>query len=187
MVSAVSRKTHASKGTFDIPLNLNASVVGLGPVAAPATECRIGEVVTNSARPLVREDYLLVFTMDQDVANASVSLSEGKAEILDTPTIQGKQVFVRLSNVEDAQELAIKLDKIIDRSGRTLEEKVVYLRILVGDVDGNGMVNREDVDQVKAVSGTEVTEKNFRRNVTTDGSLDSSDISLVKAHLGNSL
>jgi hypothetical protein len=59
---------------------------------------------------------------------------------------------------------------------------------LVGDTNGNRSVNTTDIGQVKAASGQSVSGANFRLDVTASGgTINSSDISLVKSKSGAQL
>jgi hypothetical protein len=59
--------------------------------------------------------------------------------------------------------------------------------VLLGDTNGDGVVNGADTAQTKSQSGTAVTGSNFREDVNTDGFINSADISLVKSKSGTGL
>jgi hypothetical protein len=61
------------------------------------------------------------------------------------------------------------------------------MNVLVGDVNGNELVNATDVTLVKSQVGQAVTGANFREDVNADGSLSSSDVALTKSHVGDGL
>lgn len=63
----------------------------------------------------------------------------------------------------------------------------VQVGFLMGDVNGNRVVNASDIGVVKSQSGNAVTAANFRDDVTADGSLNATDISLTKSRSGTGL
>ena len=63
----------------------------------------------------------------------------------------------------------------------------VRMGVLFGDVSGNGIVSNSNVTSVKSQVGAPVNSSNFRNDVTADGSLNASDISLTKSRYGTGL
>jgi hypothetical protein len=61
----------------------------------------------------------------------------------------------------------------------------VSMNVLIGDVNGNKIVNASDVSLVKSQVGHAVTGSNFREDVNADGSLSSSDVALTKSDVGH--
>jgi hypothetical protein len=58
---------------------------------------------------------------------------------------------------------------------------------LIGDVNGNAVVNSSDVSLSKARVGMPVSGSNFREDVNVNGTISSTDVALVKAKLGTAL
>ena len=58
---------------------------------------------------------------------------------------------------------------------------------LLGDTNGNRVVNASDVAQTKAQSGVPVTSLNFRQDVSASGAINASDIALAKSASGTSV
>jgi hypothetical protein len=63
----------------------------------------------------------------------------------------------------------------------------IPMGVLVGDTTANRVVNSGDITQTKSAAGQSLTTLNFREDVTVDGSINSSDISLVKLDSGTGL
>ncbi|GMU22132.1 MAG: hypothetical protein AMXMBFR13_22200 [Phycisphaerae bacterium] len=61
------------------------------------------------------------------------------------------------------------------------------MRVLFGDVNGDGVVASGDITQVKSVSGQTVNENIFRRDVNGDGVVASGDITQVKSRSGSAV
>ena len=162
--AAVSRKTHGAAGDFDIAL--------------PGVECRSGGA-TN--------DYTLVFTFSNNLESGNASVTSGTGNVAGTPTIFGNTMIVDLTGVADAQTLSVTLNGLTDQFLQTLPDTVVGLSVLIGDVNGNAVVNASDVSAAKAQSGVPVSNANFRTDVTANGAINVSDVSTVKSHSGESL
>jgi uncharacterized MnhB-related membrane protein len=63
----------------------------------------------------------------------------------------------------------------------------VSMGVLVGDVNGNVVVNASDVSLTKAQVGQAVSGSNFREDVNANGSINVADVALVKAEVGTAL
>ncbi len=172
--SAVSRKTHANAGSFDIDLPLSG---------APGVECRRGGVTG---------DYTLVVTLlanvsVQETPQAAVTagigmigsdgVSNGGAVVT-----SGNEVTIPLTNVANAQTITVTLNNV---NGAT--NLAIPMRVLMGDVNGNGAVNATDVGLTKTVVGQAAGAATFRADANADGSISGTDVSLVKAQSGSGL
>lgn len=166
-VGAVSRKTHGSAGTFDVPLPL---------MGTPGVECRQGNGATFN-------NHQIVVTFAAPVTFASAAVTSGNGAV-DTTSISGNDVIINLKNVADAQTVAITLFNVND--GANSSDVVIPISFLFGDVIGNGMVTASDIGQVKAQSGT-TTATTFRSDVIVNGTVNATDISAVKSRSGAAL
>jgi hypothetical protein len=59
--------------------------------------------------------------------------------------------------------------------------------MLIGDTNGNRVVNASDIVQVKGRVGLPVSNANFRDDLNVDGAISSADVALVKSRTGNSV
>jgi uncharacterized delta-60 repeat protein len=167
--TVASRKTHGGVGIFDINLPLTGT---------PGIECRSGG--TNN-------DYQVVFAFPTAVTidGGSVSAGRGKsADMVGAPIVSadGRTVTLNLTNVSNAQTISLTLSGVND--GTSTRNVAVQMRVLIGDTNGNGVVNASDVSQTKSRSGQAATAANFRSDVTGNGMISASDLALVKAHSG---
>ena len=162
--SSVSRKTHGAAGDFDIAL--------------PGVECRNGGA-TN--------DYMLVFTFSNNLANGNASVTSGTGNVVGTPVISGNTMTVNLTGVTNVQTLSVTLSGLTDQFLQTLPDTVVNMSVLTGDVNGNTVVNASDVAAAKAQIGVPVANANFRTDVNANGAVNASDVSIVKLHSGEGL
>ena len=167
--SAVSRKTHGSEGTFDIPLPLSG---------APGVECRAG-----GAGGL----HTFVVTFSNTVTSGSATLTSGTGAIAGTPIFSGNTMSFDVSGVTDVQTLTLTLNSVTDSFGQVLAATPISVHMLTGDVNGNKTINATDIGAVKGQSGLAATTTNFRADLDANGTVTSSDIGRVKASSGNTL
>ena len=165
--TVVSEKTHGSAGTFDIPM----------PLTAPSgVENRFGGtggkftiVITYPASPT----GVTATVTAHDPATATGSVSRVR--------VSGNSLFVTLTGVSNAQVLTLAT------SGGTVTPVTVPIGFLIGDMDGNRVVDKTDVNLTKAQLGLPVTDANFRADVKVTGLIDSADVRQVRGQLGTAL
>ena len=168
-MDAASHKVHGAAGDKAIPLPLT------GPVGV---ECRSGGA-TNS--------YQVVINFANPVTYTTAALIQG-AGTVDTSSGSGtNQITLNLINVTNVQRITLALLGTTDTV--TLNSGDVGLRMgmLLGDVDGSGVVNVTDVSSVKFEAGNPVGMGNFRNDVLANGSINSTDVSTVKLKSGTGL
>lgn len=160
LVSAVSRKT-CDITNFDIPL----------PASCPnGVECRIGP-------------YLVVAHFSQAVSTSPTAAIEcGTPGSIGVVTVAGNDVMVPVLNTTDQEDITLRIDGVNGSNGFRIP-----MGILVGDVNGNGVVNAADVAQDHACSGAGIDQTNFRCDVNANCSLNAGDVSLVKSKLGHGI
>jgi hypothetical protein len=166
LISAVSRKTHGSAGSFDIDLPQTAK---------PGIECRSGGA-TN--------DYTIVFTFMNNVSVGGAIVTSGAGTVSNV-SVMGNQVTVNLTGVSNAQIIVVTLTGVSD--GINTRNVQATMGVLVGDTTGDGFVNSADISQTKSQSGQSVGSSTFREDVNADGFINSTDISLTKSNSGTAL
>jgi hypothetical protein len=164
--SAFSRKTHGGAGTFDVPLPLTGNV---------GVECRSGGA-TN--------DYQMIVNFATAVTVESVAVTSGTGSV-SSFSVSGSQVTVNLTGVTNVQRITVTLHNVND--GTTTGDVPVSMGVLVGDVNGNALVNASDVSLTKSQVGQAVTGSNFREDVNANGLINSVDVAQVKANVGTAL
>jgi N-acetylneuraminic acid mutarotase len=171
---AVSRKTHGNAGIFDVNLPLSGT---------PGIECRSGGATS---------DYTIVVTF---LATVSVNASPQAAVTSGIGTIgsggvsnggmvitSGNVVTIPLTNIANAQTINVTLNNVNGSTNVTIP-----MRVLIGDVNGNGTVNASDVALTKSRIGQPVNPTIFRSDVNANGSINATDVSLVKSLVGTGL
>jgi hypothetical protein len=164
--SAFSRKIHGAAGTFDIPLPLTGNV---------GIECR-SSGATN--------DYQMIINFATTVTVGSASVTSGSGSV-SSFSVSGSQVTVNLTGVTNVQRITVTLSNVND--GTHMGDVPVSMGVLVGDVNGNAVVNASDVSLTKSQVGQPVTGSNFREDVNANGTISATDVSQVKANVGTAL
>ena len=167
LAAAASRKSHGAAGAFDIPLPLTGE---------PGVECRSGQPASGA--------HTLIFAFTTNVVSGSASVTSGIGMVSGSPTFAANLMTVNLSGVTDVQKITVSLAGVTDSFGQALPNTSVSMNVLAGDTNGNKTVNGTDISQTKAQSGIPVTSANFRQDVTPNGSINTSDIGLVKSRSG---
>ena len=164
--AAVSRKTHGGAGTFDIDLPLTGNV---------GIECRSGGAAN---------DYQMIINFANSVTVESASVTSGTGSV-SSFSVSGSQVTVNLTGVTNVQRITVTLHNVND--GMHSGNVPVFMGVLVGDVNGNAVVNASDVALTKAQVGQTVGGSNFREDVNANGTISAADVALVKSKVGTAL
>ena len=161
--SAFSRKVHGGAGTFDVALPLTGNV---------GVECRSGGA-TN--------DYQMIINFATSVMVGDAVLTSGTGSV-SSFSVSGSQVTVNLTGVTNVQTITVTLHNV-NNTG----DVPVSMGVLVGDVNGNAVVNASDVALTKSQVGAPVSGSNFREDVNANGVINSVDVAQVKAEVGTAL
>ncbi len=164
--SAFSRKVHGGAGTFDVPLPLTGNV---------GVECRSGGA-TN--------DYQMIINFATPVMVGDAVLTSGTGSV-SSFSVSGSAVTVNLSGVTNVQVITVLLSNVND--GTHHGDTSVSMGVLIGDVNGNGLVNAGDVSLTKSQVGQAISGSNFREDVNANGVINSVDVAQVKAKVGTAL
>jgi hypothetical protein len=100
-------------------------------------------------------------------------------------SVSGSEVTVNLTGVTNVQRITVTLFNVND--GTHMGNVPVSMGVLVGDVNGNGLVNAADVSLTKSQVGQTVSGSNFREDVNADGAINSTDVALVRSEVGTAL
>jgi hypothetical protein len=177
LVSAASRKTHGFAGTFDVDLPFSFNL----PVPPPGIECRVGGGSSGG--------HTLVFNFNNMPVSGSASVVSGTGSVSGSPTFNGQTMTVNLTGVTNAQVIGLILN-VTDNFGQSFtnpEGIPINMGVLLGDVNGNGVVSNTDVSLVKAQVAASVSLSNFREDVNANGVISNTDVSLTKAQVGATL
>src|SRR6202171_5281608 len=165
--SAFSRKTHGAAGTFDVALPLTGNV---------GVECRSGGA-TN--------DYQMIINFATSVTVGGASVTSGTGSVSSFSGSGTSQITVNLTGVTNVQRITMTLHNVND--GTHTGDVPISMGVLVGDVNGNAVVNASDVSLTKSQVGQTVTGSNFREDVNVNGTISATDVALVKSEVGTAL
>ena len=159
-IGAVSRKTHGSAGDFSIDLPLSGS---------PGIESRSG-------------NHQVLITFPGPVSFDSATCGGQPAT---SASANGSVVTVDCPDMSNAQVVAITLTGVND--GANVGNVSLPMGLLLGDVDGNGIVSNTDVAFVKSQVSSSVTGSNFRADVNANGVISNTDVAITKTQVSNTL
>ncbi len=164
--SVVSRKLHNGV-PFDISLPLSGS---------SGVECRSGGA-TN--------DYQVIFTFANSVTFSSAALTAGAGSVSTSSGNGTATITVNLTGITNAQRTTVTLSAVND--GTSTGNVGVSIGMLVGDTNGDGIVNAGDTLQTRNHSGEATAASNFRSDGNTDGFVNSGDTIAVRGRAGTFL
>jgi len=166
LLSAVSRQSHRAAGTFDISLPLTG---------APGVECRDGG-----------GNYSFVFNFSTNVVSGNATVTSGTGTT-GVPVFSGTTMTVPLTGVTDVQTLTVTLTDVTDASSQVLPDTAITANLLIGDVNGDKIVNTTDLNMTRDQVGVPVTSANFRDDVRVNGTINFGDVRAVREARGHRL
>ena len=96
--------------------------------------------------------------------------------------VSNNVVTIPLTNVANAQTINVTLNNVNGSTNLTIP-----MRLLIGDTNGDGLVNSGDAQQTRNRSGQITDATNFRSDVDADGFINSGDTTIVRARSGTAL
>jgi hypothetical protein len=162
LVSAASRLTHGTAGTFDVNM----------PLSGPSgVEDRIAST------------YNGVFTFGAAVTSGEVVVLSGAASA-GAPTFSGNDMIVPLTGVANEQIVTLRVQNI---NGDGQQHGDVPFGFLIADANASRVVDKPDQTQIKGQLNQAVTSANFRDDVDVNGLIKNADVNQVRAHKGESI
>jgi hypothetical protein len=162
LLSAASRLTHSTAGTFDIPMPLTG----------------VSGVEDRSS-----STYNAVFTFDGTVTSGEVIVLSGTAAV-GTISFSGNSMTAQLTGVTSAEVVTLRVQNI---NGDGQQHGDVPFGFLTADVNANRIVDRPDQQQLQADRGQPVTASNFRDDINLSGIVDRPDLQSVQTNRGHSI
>ena len=167
LVSMSSIKVHGSAGPFAVNLPLTAPL-GIEP--------RSGG--TNG-------QFVIDFHFVNPVLSCGAATSSNGTASND-PASGGNDCLVDLTGIPNAQYTTVTLNGVVDSQGNQGNVPGTF-GVLLGDVNGSGLVDGNDVSAVQSQTRQQVTSANFRDDVNTNGSIDGNDVSITQGQTRTSL
>ena len=97
------------------------------------------------------------------------------------------QYIVNLTGVTNAQRVTVTLTNVSDAVGDFSASVSATMGVLLGDVNGTGLVDSGDVFLVRQQTGQSVSASNFRKDVNASGLIDSGDVFIVRQQTATAL
>ncbi len=168
LVAAVSRRTHGANGpTFDAVLPL----VGNSGIESRSTT----------------SGWSMVLTFDKPIAQVGTITLSGTSGTAGTAVISGNTISVPITGAVNLETVTLTASNIQATDGTTLPSASATVRLIKGDVNGDGQVNISDINLVRSQSGQALNLGIFRRDINADGQINISDISIVRSLSGTIL
>ncbi len=95
-----------------------------------------------------------------------------------------RHYIVDLTSVANAQTLTVTLTNITDTNGRATPSLSVSIGFLLGDSNGDRVVNSGDAQQTRNRSGQTTGASSFRSDYNLDGTINSGDATIVRTRSG---
>ncbi len=92
------------------------------------------------------------------------------------------QYIANLTGVADAQRITVTLTGVTDSVGNSSASIAVTLGVLLGDVNGTGLVDGNDVSAVQGATRQTPDEGTFRFDVNCTGLIDGNDVSVTQGN-----
>jgi hypothetical protein len=162
LVSAASRLTHGTAGTFDIAMPLTG---------------------TSGVEDRSSSTYNAVFTFDAPVTSGEVTVLSGTATV-GAISFSGNSMTAQLTGVTSAEVVTLHVQNI---NGDGLPHGDVPFGFLTADVNGNRIVDRPDQQQINTDKNQPVTSSNFRDDINLSGVVDRPDVQSVQTNRGHSI
>ena len=94
---------------------------------------------------------------------------------------------VNLTGVGNAQTITLNLSNVTDEFSQVLADTAVNVSFLLGDTNGDRVVNAGDALQTRNRAGQATDSTNFRSDVNLDGFVNSGDTVIVRARSGDAV
>jgi Dockerin type I domain len=129
--------------------------------------------------------YTIVLTFDSPINGGSASMS-GTGSVSNV-SFSGNNMIISLSGVTDQQAVTVTATNVTGTNGGVLPSASVGLGFLIGDVNGDRVVNVGDTTQVRNAAGQPLTSSNYQFDLNADGQIDVGDAIVVRSKSGDFL
>lgn len=174
---AKSRKAHGAAGTFDIEID-------------PAGSMTTGSAITVEPRQPQNGAHQVVFSFNAPVTSAAggvTAVTQGNVSLPATVAYSGNQATVTIGNTTTAVPNASRVVVTLVSLNGTALSASARLGFLVGDVNGNRVVQGSDVTAVQQRLAMPVDAQSFRADVNANGQIQGSDVTTVQQRLAQTI
>jgi hypothetical protein len=131
-------------------------------------------------------NYTIVLTFDTAVNGGSASVTNGTGSVSNV-AFSGNDMIVSLSGVTDQQVLTVSATNVTGTNGGSGGSGSVAVGFLIGDVNGDGVVNAGDTVEVRNNAGVTLDNTNFQYDVNADGRVNVGDTTILLRSSGDFL
>lgn len=130
--------------------------------------------------------YTITMTFNENIASvARASASCGKVA---STSIDGATLTINLTKVScNASHITVTANDVKDSAGINLDSACIEVGLLLGDVNGDGVVDSADLDIVNSQIGQPTNGENFRSDINNDGTISAADVRIVTQQQGTRL
>jgi hypothetical protein len=130
--------------------------------------------------------YTITMTFNENIASVGrTSASCGKVA---STSIDGATLTINLTKVScNASHITVTANDVKDSAGISLDDACLTVGLLLGDVNGDGVVDSADLDIVNSQIGQPTNGENFRSDINNDGTISSADVRIVTQYQGTYL
>jgi hypothetical protein len=133
----------------------------------------------------------VVLTFDQNIVSVgSASSTCGSVQSIVIDSADAHKVNLNLVNVAhgcNGSTITVTADSITDDQGNVLDSASVGLGLLLGDVNGDRVVDHSDYHEAQLHKGQKDNQQNFRSDVNADGHITYLDTQIIRQQRGTSL
>lgn len=181
---------------YDFSMGVNAAGGGGGGLSLVSSASRLAQGVGSFDVPLpgVEGRYapsrdLIVFTFNEDVSGASgATTSCGTVQNVTVDPSNSKSLLVKITALScDQQTVTVTVNGVTATNGDTLASASTSVSFLFGDVNGDGSVNNQDIQGIRAAMGQKANSSNFRADLNGDGAINNKDVGVFKTFRGDHL
>ena len=130
--------------------------------------------------------YTITMTFNENIASvARASASCGKVA---STSIDGATLTINLTKVScNASHITVTANDVKDSAGINLATACLEVGLLLGDVNGDSVVDSADIDIVNSQIGQPTSGENFRSDINIDGTISGADLRVVTQQQGTRL
>ena len=185
--SLASAELYTNRGGGELTLVSAASLKGGFAIDLPLTGP--SGVEDRSGGP--EKEYTVVMTFNQNIVSVgSASSTCGDVQSIVIDSSDPHKVSIKLVNVAhncNGSSITVSADSIADDQGNVLDSASVGLGLLLGDVNGDRVVDRDDLTLAQQFTHQKANATNFRADVANDDFIYSADKRLIEQQRGTSL
>jgi hypothetical protein len=130
--------------------------------------------------------YTITMTFNENIA--SVGRASATCGKVASTSIDGATLTINLTKVScNASHITVTANDVKDSAGITLGTACLEVGLLLGDVNGDGVVDSADLDIVNSQIGQPTNGENFRSDINNDGTISGADLRVVTQQQGTYL